>query len=71
MIRSNVAKSTIAGQVQVENRQDGGAVLAAVLAAALVEYGKHLQQHNGNGGPQDARGNWQTLACLDRLQGRA
>jgi hypothetical protein len=46
-------------------------VLAAVLAAALVEYGRHLEQQNGLGGSSPEGGNWRMLACLDRMQGRA
>jgi len=72
VIRSNVMKeSTIAEQVQAENRSDDGAMLAAVLAAVLVEYGRQLEQPNGHNGSQAAAGNWRMLACLDRLQGRA
>ena len=72
MIRSNVMrKSTITEQVQTENILDDGAMLAAVLAAALVEYGRDLEQPNGHNGSQDSAGNWRMLACLDRLQGRA
>lgn len=71
MIRSDVIESTMAGQAQAESSLGDEAILAAVLAAALVEYGKHLEQHSDIGYAQDARTNWQMLACLDRLQGRA
>lgn len=72
MIRSNVMKkSTIAEQVQAKDSLADGAMLAAVLAAALVEYGRHLERPNGHNGSQDAAGNWRILGHLDRIQGRA
>ena len=70
MIRSNVIKSTIVGQAQAVDSLDEGAVLAAVLAAALVEYGRHLERPEGQDNAQHAGGNWRLLACLDRMQGK-
>ncbi len=72
MIRSNMMKTSMrAEQVQVKDSLDDGAMLAAVLAAALVEYGRYLERSNRHNGVQDAAGNWRILAHLDRLQGRA
>jgi hypothetical protein len=71
VIRSNLIKSTMVEQQQAGDSLDDGAVLAAVLAAALVEYGRHLEQPGRQGSSKAAGSNWRLLACLDRMQGRA
>jgi hypothetical protein len=58
-------------QPQTEENQADGAMLAAVLAAALVEYGHELDRRSGPDNMQPAGGNWRMLACLDRRQGGA
>jgi hypothetical protein len=45
-------------------------LLAAALAAALVEYRTFVQQRNGKGGLADGETNWRIVACWERLQGQ-
>ena len=46
-----------------------GALLAAALAAALVEYRNHVAQKSGQEGAARAGERWRTVGCWERLQG--
>jgi hypothetical protein len=71
VIRSNVVnKATTAEREQAGTIPDDGALLAAVLAATLVEYQKNVRQHNGPDSSVAVGSNWRLLGCVDRLGGR-
>jgi hypothetical protein len=46
------------------------ALLAAALAAALVEYRRHVRQRSMAEHTTSAENNWRTMACWERLRGR-
>jgi hypothetical protein len=48
--------------------QEEELVLAAAIAALLVEHG-HLSQHKGQNAPQNDPTNWQLLARWEQLRG--
>lgn len=48
-----------------------GALLAAALAATLVEYRRDAGLQSESRGSLDERSNWRTVACWERLRGRA
>jgi hypothetical protein len=47
-----------------------GALLAAALAAALVEYQRYVARRNGREGAAAGSERWRTMGCWERLQGR-
>jgi hypothetical protein len=49
---------------------DEGALLAAALAATLVEYRRYVGQSEGHLGPAGAKANWRMAARLEQLRGR-
>jgi hypothetical protein len=46
-------------------------LLAAALAAALLEYRHHVQQQRLRTGPRETGENWRLVARLERLRGQA
>jgi hypothetical protein len=48
-----------------------GPLLAAALAAALVEYRRYVGQKSGHAGPDGDRTNWQMAGRLEQLRGQA
>ena len=48
---------------------DEGPVLLAALAAALVEYRRHVEPANPHSTPEGVGSNWRSLARWDQLQG--
>jgi hypothetical protein len=71
VIGSNeVRGSAILLRDEGETTPDDGALLAAVLAATLVEYQRHLQQRNGHNSSASTGNNWRMLGCMDRLRGK-
>ena len=45
--------------------------LLAALAATLVEYRRHVDSDQEDGGAQGTGGNWRTLARWEQLRGQA
>ncbi len=45
-----------------------GALLAAALAATLVEYRRHVRQRAAHLGAEGAGSNWQMMARLEQLR---
>lgn len=72
MIRSSVV-SRVSETEQGTGMEclDEAAVLAAVMAASLVEYRGQLERRAATNGSRGAQDTWRMLACLDRLQGKA
>jgi hypothetical protein len=62
-------------EVVVEEREEmeveQGPLLAAALAAALVEYRRHVRQRNGYAEPDNSRTNWHMVSRLEQLWGQA
>ena len=48
-----------------------GMLLAAALAATLVEYRHHVGQHPGYGARNRVGANWRTLGRWEQLRGQA
>jgi hypothetical protein len=48
--------------------REDGALLAAALAAALVEYGCAVRERNGHGNDEGVGGQWRILGCWERMQ---
>lgn len=48
-----------------------GPLLAAVLAAALVEYRRCVECHDTGGSINSGGANWRTIARLEQLRSRA
>jgi hypothetical protein len=46
-----------------------GALLAAAVAAALVEYRDYVRQEEEPGGAAGVGTNWRAIACWERLRG--
>lgn len=46
-----------------------GALLAAAVAAALVEYRDYVRQEDEAGGAAGVGTNWRAIACWERLRG--
>jgi hypothetical protein len=45
-----------------------GPLLAAALAAALVEYRRYVRQQNKHAGPDSSRTNWRIVSRLEQLR---
>ena len=72
MIRSNViSESATTTNEQTGIRPDDGALLAAALAATLVEYQSHVGRNREVDGSELAGTNWRIVGCMERLRGRA
>jgi hypothetical protein len=51
--------------------QDGdGPLLAAAIAATLVEYQRYADQRTGHEDPNSTRANWRTVVRMEQLRGR-
>jgi hypothetical protein len=48
-----------------------GAVLAAALAAVLLEYRRYLKQQNSHDRPAGSDSNWQMVSRLEQLRSLA
>ena len=46
-----------------------GMLLAAALAATLVEYQNHVGQHSGHGNGNQVGANWRTIGRWEQLRG--
>ena len=69
MIRSNVrVKPKRVVEEQPRTSMEDGALLAAALAATLVEYRTHVSQQRWHEGSAETATNWRTVACLERLR---
>jgi hypothetical protein len=72
MRRSNV---DIELDARVEDRArtapDHSTLLAAALAATLIEYRRCVHERCSSDGTNNAGNNWRMVACLERLRGRA
>lgn len=45
-----------------------GALLAAALAAVLVQYGRDVQERNGHRRAEDAGPLWRMVGCWERME---
>jgi hypothetical protein len=48
--------------------REDGALLAAALAAALVEYGHAVRERNGHGNDESVGPQWRMVGCWERMQ---
>jgi hypothetical protein len=55
---------------QTRLANDDRALLAAALAATLVEYRRAARQRNGQARAQPAGPNWRTMARLEQTRGQ-
>jgi hypothetical protein len=49
---------------------DEGPLLAAAVAAALVEYRRHVKQYAGHSNLEGSGSNWRMVTRFEQLQGR-
>ena len=57
-------------QEQPKVNLEDQALLAAALAAALVEYRRHARRRSVDEHSTGVGNNWRTMACWERLRGR-
>jgi hypothetical protein len=48
-----------------------GPLLAAAMAAVLVDYRRYLRQQNSQPHPDSSRTNWRMVSRLEQLRGQA
>ncbi|MFC2037816.1 hypothetical protein ACFLYD_07635 [Chloroflexota bacterium] len=71
MKKLNVSsRPRIVGERQPRTGVEDDVLLAAALAAAMVEYRAFVQQRNGKEDSADGETNWRIVACWERLQGQ-
>jgi hypothetical protein len=51
------------------DKEREGAVLAAALAATLVEYRRHVGRQNVHEAPEHTGANWRMVARIEQLRG--
>jgi hypothetical protein len=70
MADSNV-KTRTGESVRVPSMMNSeeGVLLAAALAATLVEYRHHVGKHSGHGKRKRSEANWRTIGRWEQLQG--
>jgi hypothetical protein len=71
MGRTNVdASSRTLAEEQTEAPSDEHELLAAALAATLVDYRRYIRQRGDSSGSSSVGNNWRMMACWERLRGR-
>jgi hypothetical protein len=63
--------TTVKTKEQIQAGTEEGPMMAAALAAVLVEYRRYLRQHEGHDGPANSGTNWQMVGRLEQLRGQA
>jgi hypothetical protein len=66
-----IRKSPTTMEQQAGTTPNDGALLAAALAATLVEYQRHVRENHEVDSTETAANSWRLLGCLDRMRGSA
>ena len=69
-----MTETTVRVEPQVTGKEGPGAggedraLLAAALAAVLVQYGRDVRERNGQGSAEGAGPQWRMVGCWERMQ---